>query len=114
MDKALFRAYVKELVKETVEEEVQKLLPKLLGEAITEIKSLQQTNTVASEPKKKLSRSQLVEMMGLEKFGDTFVASTSNMTPVMRPPAGMSEDNPTIQAINKDYSALMKKMGLSK
>jgi len=30
------------------------------------------------------------------------------------PPPGMGADNPTVQAINKDYSALMKKMGLSK
>jgi hypothetical protein len=28
-------------------------------------------------------------------------------------PPGITEDNPAVQAINKDYSALMKKMGLS-
>jgi len=116
MDKALFRAYIKELVKETVEEEVNKILPKLLGEAISEIKSLQEsTPSPAVKPKSKLSRSQLAEMMGLERFGDTIIATTKNVGPVMAtPPQGITEDNPAFQAINKDYSQLMKKMGLSK
>jgi hypothetical protein len=114
MDKALFRAYVKELARETVQEEVKKLLPKLLGEAVAEIKSSQQSASVV-EPKKKMSRSQLMEMMGLEQFGDTFVASTKNMnTPIMAPPPGLAEDNPAVQAVNKDYSAVMKAMGLTK
>jgi len=39
------------------------------------------------------------------------VATTKNL---VTPPPGMGADNPTVQAINKDYSALMKKMGLSK
>jgi hypothetical protein len=115
MDKALFRAYVKELARETVQEEVKKLLPKLLEEAVAEIKSVQQSTASASEPKKKMSRSQLMEMMGLEQFGDTFVASTKNMnTPIMAPPPGLTEDNPAVQAVNKDYSAVMKAMGLTK
>lgn len=115
MDKALFRAYVKELVKETVEEEVKKVLPKLLGEAVSEIKSLQESSTNV-ESKKKFSRTQLAEMMGLERVGDTFVANGGNMSagPVMAVPPGMRKDDPTIQAINKDYSAIMKAMGLSK
>lgn len=113
MDKALFRAYVKELVKETVEEEVGKLLPKLLGEAITEIKSLQE-QTVPKQQKSKLSRQQLAEMMGLERIGDTIVAKTGNVAPATQIPPNLSADDPTVQAINKDYSALMKKMGLSK
>jgi hypothetical protein len=114
MDKALFRAYVKELVKETVEEEVNKLLPKLLGEAISEIKSLQESKVSSTSQKPKFSRSQLAEMMGLERHGDTLLATTKNLGPVMQTPPGMSEDNPALQAINKDYSQLMKKMGLSK
>jgi hypothetical protein len=113
MDKALFRAYVKELVKETVEEEVKKALPKLLGEAVSEIKSLQESNTTKTESKAKFSRSQLAEMMGLERLGDTVVATTKNMGTVMpSPPAGVSQDNPVYQAINKDYSQLMKAMKL--
>lgn len=115
MDKALFRAYVKELVKETVEEEVSKLLPKLLGEAISEIKSLQENTATQAAPKAKISRSQLAQMMGLERIGDTIVATTSNVGPVMpTPPQGISTDNPAFQAINKDYSGVMKKLGLSK
>lgn len=117
MDKALFRAYIRELVKETVEEEVTKILPKLLGEAVSEIKSLKE-HTVKQpvSTKQKPSRAQLAELMGLERIGDTIVATTNNMkAPVMAtPPQGMTEDNPVFQAINKDYSQMMKKMGLSK
>ena len=113
MDKALFRAYVKELVKEqiqeSVEKEVKKILPKLLEEAVTEIKSTQPARPTASAPK--LSRSQLAEMMGLERNGDTIMATTDKIMPNL--PKGMSEDNPAVQAINRDYSAVMKAMGLS-
>lgn len=121
MDKALFRAYVKELVKEQIEESVEKavkkILPEVLGEAIAEIKSIQtpQVNESVSSAKPKISRSQLAQMMGLERHGDSIVATSKNVGPVMQNlPQGISEDNPTVQAINKDYSALMKKMGLSK
>lgn len=111
MDKALFRAYVKELVKEAVEEEVKKVLPKLLGEAVAEVKSIQESTT-ATPTKSKFSRAQLAEMMGLERHGDTIVATTAKVLPV--PPRGMTEDNPAVQAINRDYSQVMKAMGLSK
>jgi hypothetical protein len=117
MDKALFRAYVKELVKETVEDEVKKILPNILGEAIAEIKNLQENTRPASQPTTKptLNRAQLAEMMGLERIGDTLLATTKNMGTVMpTPPDGMSANNPAYQAINKDYSAVMKKLGMSK
>lgn len=114
MDKALFRAYVKELVKETVEDEVRKILPQVLAEAVAEVRSLQET-TVAPTPKSKISRAQLAQMMGLERMGDTITATTKNVGPVMpNIPPGMKEDNPAVQAINKDYSQVMKAMGLSK
>ena len=113
MDKTLFKAYVRELVKETVEDEVRKILPKVLGEAVQEFKSLQESTPVMAQ-KSKLDRSKLAELMGLERHGDTIVASTKNMGQIMTPPPGLSADDPTVQAINKDYSALMKKMGLSK
>jgi Na+-translocating ferredoxin:NAD+ oxidoreductase RnfG subunit len=118
MDKALFRAYVKELVKEQIEESVEKavkkILPEVLGEAIAEIKS-SQPNKVneATTSKPKLSRSQLAAMMGLERHGDTITATSKNVGPVMQAPQGMTEDNPTLQAINRDYSALMKAMKLT-
>lgn len=112
MDKTLFKAYVRELVKETVEDEVRKVLPKVLGEAVQEMKSLQESTSVVEKPK--LDRSKLAQLMGLERHGDTIIASTKNMGNVITPPPGLSPDDPTVQAINKDYSALMKKMGLSK
>ena len=118
MDKALFRAYVKELVKEQIEESVEKavkkILPEILGEAVAEIKGAQpkKVNEVATA-KPKLSRSQLAAMMGLERIGDTITATSKNVGPVMQAPPGVSEDNPTLQAINRDYSALMKAMKLT-
>lgn len=120
MDKALFRAYVKELVKEQIEESVEKavkkILPEILGEAVAEIKSAQPQPKKINESavaKSKFSRSQLAEMMGLERHGDTITATTKNLSTVMpTPPQGVSEDNPAFQAINKDYSAMMKAMKL--
>lgn len=113
MDKALFRAYVRELVKEMVKEEVENILPKILGEAVAEIKTIQENTVVASQPKQTLDRSKLAQLMGLERIGsDTLVASTKNM--VTQLPPNVTNDNPAVQAINKDYSQLMKKMGLSK
>lgn len=108
MDKTLFKAYVRELVKETVEEEVKKVLPKILGEAVNEVKAIQETAIIPQKPK--LDRETLAKLMGLERHGDTIVATTKNM----EIPQNISSDNPAVQAINKDYSALMKKMGLSK
>lgn len=118
MDKALFRAYVKELVKEQIEESVEKavkkILPEVLNEAITEIKKSQpvQVSETTASTKSKLSRSQLAEIMGLERHGDTIIATTDKIMPNL--PKGMSEDNPAVQAINRDYSQVMKAMGLSK
>jgi len=109
MDKALFRAYVRELVKEEVENEVRKILPKLLGEAVAEVKSLQEVSA-PTKPKPKFDRNQLAQLMGLERDGDT-IRPTRVMSTI---PAGMDEDNPAVAAINKDYSQVMKAMGLSK
>lgn len=120
MDKALFRAYVKELVREQIEESVEKavrkVLPEVLGEAVAELKGNTRPTVVESTAaaKPKPSRAQLAQMLGLERLGDTFVASTNNSGPVMpTPPAGITEDNPAFQAINKDYSAMMKAMKLT-
>ena len=112
MDRTLFKAYVRELVKETVEDEVKKLLPKLLDEAVREVRSLQESTTAPAKQKPSLDRAKLAAMMGLERHGDTVVASTKNM--ITQLPAGVPEDSPAVQAINKDYSEIMKKMGLSK
>jgi hypothetical protein len=114
MDKTLFKAYVRELVKETVEDEVRKVLPKVLAEAVREVKTLQESTPTTRPQRPPLDRSKLAELMGMERIGDTLVTSTKNMGQVMAPPPGLSADDPTVQAINKDYSQLMKKMGLSK
>jgi hypothetical protein len=123
MDKALFRAYVKELVKEQIEESVEKavkkILPEVLGEAIAEIKGMQQVNENVSVPKKPaLDRSRLAQLMGLERHGDTITATTSNVVLPDTIPQGVDLNSPSVKpavdAITKDYSALMKKMGLSK
>jgi len=114
MDKALFRAYVKELVKEQIEESVEKVVKEILGEAVAEIKGSQPSKvneTATAKPK--LSRSQLAAIMGLERHGDTITATSKNVGPVMQAPQGVAEDNPTLQAINRDYSALMKAMKLT-
>jgi len=116
MDKALFRAYVKELVKETVEEEVKKVLPKVLDEAVREVKNLKESvSHVVQKPK--FDRSKLAEMMGLERHGDTIIATTNKM-PLPENTQNVNVNDPnvksTIDAITKDYSALMKKMGMSK
>ena len=117
MDKALFRAYVKELVKETVEEEVKKVLPKLLDEAVREVKTLQES-APAVAPKPKLDRAKLAAMMGLERHGDTIIATTNKMPLPENAPQNINLNDPTVKstvdAITKDYSSLMKKMGMSK
>lgn len=114
MDKALFRAYVKELVREQIEESVEKavrkVLPEVLGEAVAELKGSSRPTVVESATAKpKPSRAQMAQMLGLERLGDTITATG----PVMpTPPAGVSADNPAFQAINKDYSEMMKAMKL--
>jgi hypothetical protein len=114
MDKTLLKAYIRTIV----EEEVTRILPEMLGEAVTQIKSMQQVNESAppTSAKPKLDRSKLAAMMGLEKLGDTISANTGRMmthAPVEIPP-GLKEDDPAVIAVTKDYSELMKKMGLSK
>lgn len=120
MDKALFRAYVKELVKEQIEESVEKtvrkLLPAILDEAIVEIKGTQRITESTSPKKPPFDRSKLASMMGLERIGDTISATTNNM----QLPEGVNVNlndpqvKPAVDAITRDYSQLMKKMGLGK
>lgn len=105
MDKTLLKAYIRTVV----EEEVKRLLPEMLAEAVAEVKSLQENVQTTTTTKPKLSRTQLAEMMGLERHGDTIVATTGKIMPA---PPGVSEDNPALKAINKDYSAMMKAMKL--
>lgn len=122
MDKALFRAYVKELVKEQIEESVEKIvkkiLPDILGEAVAEIKGSQRVMENSAPQKQKFSKVQLAQMMGLERIGDTISANTERMRlPDELPPnvdVNSPQMKPAVDAITRDYSALMKKMGMSK
>jgi hypothetical protein len=115
MDKTLLKAYIRTIV----EEEVNRILPELLGEAVSQIKGAQQVNeTVATPTKPKIDRTKLAALMGLERHGDTITATTNNMILPQNIPQGVNLNDPSVkpavEAITKDYSALMKKMGLSK
>jgi Na+-translocating ferredoxin:NAD+ oxidoreductase RnfG subunit len=117
MDKALFRAYVKELVKEQIEESVEravrKILPEVLNEAVAEIKTQTIRENTEQKQRPKPSRAQLAQMLGLERHGDTITATTGRMGEVMPAPPGIDESNPVYKAINKDYSQLMKAMKIT-
>lgn len=115
MDKTLLKAYIRTVV----EEEVNRILPNLLGEAVAQIKGIQQVNETVSAPSKpKLDRSKLAAMMGLERHGDTIMATTNNVELPENIPQGVNLNDPAfkpaVEAITKDYSAVMKKLGLSK
>lgn len=120
MDKALFRAYVKELVNEQIEQSVEKavkkILPDVLAEAIAEIKEMQPITESVIAAKPKMDRSKLAMLLGLERNGDTISATTKNM--VTSIPNGLDINNPIVKpavdAINRDYSGFMKKLGLTK
>jgi hypothetical protein len=122
MDRALFRAYIKELVKEQIEDSVEKvvrkLLPEILSEAVAEIKTSQQLADPAPTKKQPLDRSRLAELMGLENLGGTLSATTNKMMipDNMTQNINLNDPNlkPAVDAINRDYSQLMKKMGMTK
>lgn len=115
MDKTLLKAYIRTIV----EEEVKRILPEMLGEAVAQVKSMQQVNeTNTSTARPKMDRSKLAALMGLERHGDTLSATTQNMVLPENIPHHVNLNDPSVkpavEAITKDYSALMKKMGLSK
>lgn len=117
MDKALFKAYVRELVKEEVEEAVAKLLPKLLGEAVAEVRSSVSENAytpVAPAARNRLDRSKMAELMGLEPLAAGRSTAAGGSTKIMPVPDSVEQSNPAVAAINRDYSAVMKAMGIGK
>ena len=120
MDKALFRAYVKELVKEQIDESVEKtvrkLLPSILDEAIAEIKGSQRITESTASKKAPIDRSKLAAMMGLERVGDTLSATTGRMIVPENTNVDINDPSvqPAVEAINRDYSQVMKKLGLTK
>ena len=108
MDKQLLKAYIRTIV----EEEVQRILPQMLSEAVSEIKQIKQLQETSSSPKKpQLDRNRLAQMMGMSYDGQTLSATTNSMPLPENAPRDV--DPAVINAVTKDYSALMKKMGLS-
>lgn len=121
MDKQLLKAYIRTIV----EEEVKRILPELLSEAVREIKQVNKLNeAVAPAPQQKpsIDRGRLAQLMGIsyDRENETITANTTNMLTAMDS-AGNKVQVPAsavapevVTAITKDYSQLMKKMGLSR
>lgn len=109
MDKQLLKAYIRTIV----EEEVQRILPKMMSEAVSEIKQMKQIQETTTTTSKKpaVDRSKLAEMMGLQYDGQTLMATTNNMPLPENVPRDV--DPEVVKAVTKDYSAVMKKLGLS-
>lgn len=110
MDKQLLKAYIRTIV----EEEVKRLLPELLSEAVTEIKQLSEQTPVRQTTKPKIDRSKLAAMMGIEYDGETLRATSTDKVNRGRLPDEVppNADPEVIKAINRDYSQMMKKMGI--
>lgn len=109
MDKQLLKAYIRTIV----EEEVKRILPELLSEAVTEIKQLSEQAVPTSQVKPKLDRSKLASMMGIDYDGQTLRATSTDKVRGRLPDEVPSNADPeVVKAINRDYSQLMKKMGI--
>lgn len=120
MDKQLLKAYIRTIV----EEEVKKLLPELLGEAVAQIKNVNKLDeSVKTDNKPKIDKSRLAQLMGIDYDRGNATIRATGVAPsvvVAKDAAGNSVQIPAdsvpsevISAINKDYSALMKKMKLT-
>lgn len=110
MDKQLLKAYIRTIV----EEEVKRLLPEMLAEAVSEVKQLSETRQPSMQTKKPaIDRGKLAQLMGITYDGETLRATTNNMAVPLPENAPRDVDPEVVKAVTKDYSALMKKMGLS-
>lgn len=127
MDKTLLKAYIRTIV----EEEVKKILPEMLAEAVAEVKKLQPVNEVSAAPASKkpaIDKKRLAELIGMDYNreegtltattaglsglrGNTITAKDSAGNPVELPANAVPTE--VVDAINRDYSQLMKKMKLS-
>lgn len=107
MDKTLLKAYIRTIV----EEEVKRLLPEMLGEAVQQVKQLTEHTQPTATSTKKYNRNDLAQMMGLEYDGETLRATGVSPHAPADIPAGTPPE--LKQALTRDYSALMKKMGLT-
>jgi hypothetical protein len=107
MDKQLLKAYIRTIV----EEEVKRVLPEMLSEAVQQVKQLSESNT--SQPTKSakpaFDRKRLAELIGYD--GDTLVANTGAVPLPENTPRDVPPE--IINAVTKDYSQMMKKMGLT-
>jgi hypothetical protein len=109
MDKTLLKAYIRTIV----EEEIKRVLPELLGEAISEIKQLKEVSTpvTSTQSKSTIDRGRLAELIGISYDGETLTAKgpvnpTQRVSSTQGPPE-------VVNAINRDYSELMKAMKLT-
>lgn len=106
MDRQLLKAYIRTIV----EEEVQRILPELLSEAVTQVKKLSENSQPQVKSQKpSLDRRRLAELIGYD--GETLVANTSGVPLPENAPKDV--DPEVVKAVTKDYSAMMKKMGLT-
>jgi hypothetical protein len=125
MDKALLKAYIRTVV----EEEVKRLVPEMLAEAVAEVKKMNKLNeSTPPAPAKKapaVDRKRLAELMGIDynREAGEIRATTTGMSPrtvMAKDSAGNTVEvsaevvpQEVRNALNKDYSALMKAMKLS-
>ena len=107
MDKTLLKAYIRTVV----EEEIKRVLPELLGEAISEIKQSSGTPMTGDhKPKPTIDRGRLAELMGISYDGETLSAPGAIPAQRVAPSQGPPE---VVNAINRDYSELMKALKLT-
>lgn len=117
MDKQLLKAYIRTIV----EEEVKRVLPELLGEAVREIKTLSENTRTApaarTTTKPSIDRGRLAELMGITREDDTLIATSEGVGPgrtAQLPVENLTDgQKEVVDAMNRDYSHLMKAMKLS-
>lgn len=106
MDRQLLKAYIRTIV----EEEVQRILPQILSEAVNEVKKISENTTSQTKSQKpSLDRKRLAELIGYD--GNTLVANTSAVPLPENAPTDVPEE--IVNAVTKDYSQMMKKLGLT-
>jgi hypothetical protein len=107
MDKQLLKAYIRTIV----EEEVERILPKMLSEAVNEVKKLSENTTAQTRPQTKpsLDKRRFASMLGYD--GETINATTRAVPLPANAPTDV--DDKVIEAVTKDYSSMMKKLGLT-
>jgi hypothetical protein len=106
MDKQLLKAYIRTIV----EEEVQRILPQMLSEAVNQVKKLSENAQPSTKTQKpSIDRRRLAELIGYD--GETLIANTGAVPLPANAPRDV--DPEIINAVTKDYSTVMKKLGLT-